>query len=433
MPPAWPRPAVAWYATGVLTVAYTLAYVDRQILSMLVGPIKADLGLSDTQVGLLQGFAFAVFYTLVGIPLGRLADRTDRRRLIAWGIFLWSLATAVCGFARTYLQLFAARVGVGVGEAALSPAAYSLIADSFPPAQRGRALGVYSMGVYLGIGLAAIVGGAVIGALASRPPLALPLVGEVGGWRAAFLIVGLPGLLVALWVRSLPEPARRDTGPQHGESLSAVVQFVRAHGALFAGHFAGFALLALSFNAMAFWLAPYLERVHGLAPAEFGTTLGVILAVGGAAGILSGGVLADRLRRRGVADAELWPGVLSAIAIWPMGLLTTQASSGSAALAWFAAFMFASSFPFAAAAASLQALAPNRLRGQVSALYLFVVNLAGVGLGTFLAGFVTDFAFGDEARVGDSLSWIVGVAAPCAALLLNAARRPYARLVQAPE
>jgi MFS family permease len=432
MPSAWPRPAVAWYATGVLTVAYTLAYVDRQILSMLVGPIKAELGLSDTQVGLLQGFAFAVFYTLVGIPLGRLADRTDRRRLMAWGIFLWSLATAVCGFARTYGQLFAARVGVGVGEAALSPAAYSLIADSFPPAQRGRALGVYSMGVYLGIGLAAMVGGAVIGALASRPPVTLPIVGPVGGWRMAFLVVGVPGLLVALWVRSLNEPARRDAGVPRAESSSAVLAFVRQHRGLLAGHFTGYALLALVFNAMAFWLAPYLERVHGLAPANFGTTLGLILAIGGAAGILSGGVLADRLRRRGVADAELWPGVLSAIAIWPLGLLTTQAGSGAAALAWFAAFMFASSFPFAAAAASLQALTPNRLRGQVSALYLFVVNLAGVGLGTFLAGFVTDFAFGDEGRVGDSLSWIVGLAAPCAALLLNSARRPYARLAHAP-
>jgi MFS family permease len=210
-----------------------------------------------------------------------------------------------------------------------------------------------------------------------------------------------------------------------------VTAFVRRHRALLAGHFAGYALLALTFNAMAFWLAPYLERAHGLSPARFGMTLGLILAVGGAAGILSGGALADWLRRRGVADAELWPGVLSAIAIWPLGLLTTQASSGGAALAWFAAFMFASSFPFAAAAASLQALAPNRLRGQISALYLFVVNLAGVGLGTFLAGFITDFAYGDELRVGDSLAWIVGLSAPCAALLLNAVRRPYARLALA--
>jgi MFS family permease len=249
----------------------------------------------------------------------------------------------------------------------------------------------------------------------------------------AFLVVGVPGLMVALWVRSLREPARRDSGvaAAPSDSFAEVIAFVRDHRALLAGHFAGYALLALTFNAMAFWLAPYLERVHGLAPASFGTRLGLILAIGGAAGILSGGVLADRLRRRGVADAELWPGVLSALAIWPLGLLTTQASSGAAALGWFAAFMFASSFPFAAAAASLQAVAPNRLRGQLSALYLFVVNLAGVGLGTFLAGFVTDFAFGDESRVGDSLAWIVGLAAPCAALLLNAVRRSYARVARA--
>jgi MFS family permease len=426
--PDWPRPAYAWYATGVLMLAYTLSYIDRQILSMLVGPIKADLGLSDTQIGLLQGFAFAVFYTFVGIPMGRLADRGDRRRIIAWGIFFWSVATAACGLAKSYWQLFLARVGVGVGEAALSPAAYSMLADSFPAHQRGRALGVYSMGVYLGIGLAAIIGGAVVGGLATRPPLQVPLVGELAAWHVAFLVVGLPGVALALWVRTLREPARRGlaAGAPAEVPLGEVLAFLRGHWTLFAGHFLGFSLLALTFNAVAFWMPPYLQRVHGLTPGEFGTPFGLILAIAGAAGILAGGVLADRLRRRGLDDAELWPGIVSALAIWPLGVLTTQAADGWTSLAWFAAFMFASSFPFAAAASGLQAVAPNRLRGQVSALYLFAINLAGIGLGTFLTGFFNDYVYADESRVGDSLAWIVSLGAPLSALLLFLARRPYA-------
>jgi MFS family permease len=287
---------------------------------------------------------------------------------------------------------------------------------------------VYSMGVYLGIGLAAIIGGAVVGGLADRPPLQVPLVGELASWHIAFLIVGLPGVLLALWVRTLREPIRRGiTADTRSEvPLAEVVGFLKANRLLFGGHFLGFSLLALAFNAVAFWMPPYLQRVHGLSPAEFGTPFGLILAIGGAAGIYAGGVFADLLRRRGLADAELWPGIAGALAIWPLGVLTAQAGSGEAALAWFAAFMFASSFPFAAAAAGLQAAAPNRLRGQVSALYLFSVNLAGIGLGSFLTGFINDYVFGDELRIGDSLAWIVAISAPLAALLLVGARRPYA-------
>ena len=427
---SWPPASQAWYATVVLTVAYTLSYVDRQILSMLVEPIKRDLQVSDTQIGLLQGFAFAVFYTLVGLPLGRLADRGDRRRIIAWGIFFWSLATALCGLARSYTQLFLARIGVGVGEAALGPAAYSLIADSFPPERRGRALGLYSTGVYLGIGLAAIIGGAVVGTLSARPPLQLPLLGELAAWHATFLLVGLPGLLVALWAASLREPPRRLATPSAttAATTAEALTFLRAHRGFLAAHFLGFSMLTLAFNAVVFWMAPYLIRVHGLAPAEFGARLGLVLAIGGAAGIFAGGWLADTLRRRGDAGAELWPGLLSAGAILPFGLATTQAGSGAAALAAFAGFMFASSFAFAAAAAALQVVTPNRLRGQVSALYLFCVNLAGIGVGSFLTGWLNDSVFADPNRVGDSMAWVVGVSAPLTMLLLWLARSRYLRL-----
>ena len=249
----------------------------------------------------------------------------------------------------------------------------------------------------------------------------------------AFLIVGLPGLLLALWVRSLREPLRQGIAPEADTAplLAEVLGFVRRHLRLFGAHFLGFSMLTLAFNAVAFWMPPYLQRTHGLAPGEFGTALGLTLALGGAAGILAGGVFADWLRRRGVADAEIWPGIVSALAIWPLGIATSQAPDGSTSLALFAGFMFFSSFAFAAAAAALQSAAPNRMRGQVSAVYLFCVNLAGIGLGSFLTGFVNDYVYADELRVGDSMSWIVGVAAPLAATLLWAARRPYAERLAA--
>ena len=182
----WPRPGIAWYAVVILVVAFIFSFVDRIIISMLVEPLKADLGLSDTQLGLLQGPAFALFYALVGLPIGRWADRYSRRAIIAWGISIWSVMTAVCGLARNFLQLFLARVGVGVGEAALSPAAYSMIADYFPREKLGRAVGVYQAGAFFGAGLSFLVGGLVIQAVAKAGEISLPVIGEVQAWQMVF-------------------------------------------------------------------------------------------------------------------------------------------------------------------------------------------------------------------------------------------------------
>jgi len=406
-------------------LAYTLSYIDRQILSMLVEPIKADLDISDTQIGLLQGLAFAVFYTLIGIPMGRLADNGNRKKLMAWGIFFWSFATAICGLAKTFGQLFVARVGVGVGEAALGPAAYSTLADLFPPERRSRAIGVYSIGVYLGIGLAAVIGGQVIGALADSPPVAVPLVGQLAAWHITFLVVGTPGLLVAIWVATLREPQRRGAERVSLPVKEVIVFLLGKQRRLFATHFLGFSMLTLLFNATVFWMAPYLMRVHGMTAQQFGTQLGLTLALAGGIGIYAGGVFADLLRRRGITTAELWPGIVSACGVVPFGIGTAQVASGPTALALFAGFMFFSSFAFAAAATAISIVCPNRLRGQISAIYLFFVNLAGIGVGSFLTGFFNDYVFEDPDRVGDSIAWIIAIAAPLALLLLALCMTPY--------
>ena len=202
------HPAYAWYVVAVLMLAYVCSFVDRQVLALMVPAVRRDLGISDTQMSLLMGLSFALFYSILGLPIGRLADRSSRRRIIVWGIAVWSVMTALCGAARNYWQLFLARMGVGVGEAALSPPAYSLIADYFPKDRLGTAIGVYSLGIYLGSGLAMMLGGWVTGRVAAAAMWTLPLIGEVRPWQAVFFVIGLPGLLLALWVGTLREPAR---------------------------------------------------------------------------------------------------------------------------------------------------------------------------------------------------------------------------------
>ncbi|MFY9571890.1 MAG: MFS transporter, partial [Blastocatellia bacterium] len=206
-----PYPAIgyAWYVVGVLTLVYIFSFIDRQILSLLVRPIRRDLGISDFQMSLLMGFSFALFYTFFGLPLGRLADSRSRRTIIAAGFTVWSIMTAACGLARNFAHMLLLRMGVGVGEAALSPAAYSMITDYFPPRRRATAISVYSMGIYIGSGLAFIVGGLVAGAASAQETWDLPLVGATRPWQVVFFIVGLPGVLLALLMYTVREPVRR--------------------------------------------------------------------------------------------------------------------------------------------------------------------------------------------------------------------------------
>ena len=206
---AWPKPAVAWYGVVVLLLAYTFAYVDRAILTVLVEPIQRDLHINDTQIALLHGFAFVIFYVTLGVPLGFVADRTNRKRLIVGSIAVWSLMTAACGLTSTFASLFAARIGVGIGEAGLSPASYSLISDQFPPSRRSSALGVYTLGIYFGSGLAILAGGLVVGLIGVQPTVTAPLIGVVKSWQLVFFVVGLPGLLVAALAATVREPVRR--------------------------------------------------------------------------------------------------------------------------------------------------------------------------------------------------------------------------------
>jgi len=419
----WPRPAVGWYAVTVLTVAYVLSFIDRSILTLLVGPIRADLGITDTQISLLHGLAFAIFYTTLGIPIALLADRLNRRNIIAIGIAVWSVATAVCGLARSFWELFAARVSVGVGEAALSPAAYSMIADLFPPQRLGRALAVYTVGAFAGAGLAYLIGGAVVGAVSGAQSVTVPLLGEVRTWQMVFFLVGWPGLLVALWMLTVREPARRHQRPLGASNSIAAalldcLRHMRLHWQAYTAHLLGFALLGLVFNATIAWMPSYLIRVFALVPAQAGFWVGITLLVFGTAGVLTGGWLTDRWSARGHPDAAMRVGLTCAVCTVPFALTATIVPSLSTGIVLFAGLIFFTSMPFGAAAVAIQILTPPLMRATASSMYLCVLNLIGLGAGPTLVALFTDYLFGDDAAVGRSMALTAAlVLLPAIALL----------------
>lgn len=429
----WPSAGKAWYAIFVLTVVYILAFIDRGILSLLVGPIRADLGLSDTQISLLHGFAFALFYTTFGVPIALLSDRLNRRNIIAIGIAVWSAATAVCGLARSFAQLFLARVGVGVGEAALSPSAYSMIADLFPPHRLGRAVAVYTIGAFAGSGLAFIIGGAIVGSVATADSVTLPLFGELKPWQFVFIVVGLPGIPMALWLLSIIEPARRR--PVATGKLSAALRenmgYMRVHWQVYVSHFIGFSLIALVFNAAVAWLPAYLMRIHGLAASGAGFWFGSILLVAGVAGVLFGGWWADRMSATGRPDGTMRVGMYAAIATIPFALTATIVPSLTLSLVLIAGLMFVTTLPYGAAAAALQIVTPGNMRATASALYLCILNIFGIGCGPTIVALATDRIFENDLAVGKSLALVGVVIAPLAAIVIAWGLPHFRRLVEA--
>ena len=428
----WPSPARAWYTVSILFLAYAFSFVDRTILSLLVGPIRADLRISDTQVSLLHGFAFAIFYTLLGIPIARLADRSSRRIIVSWSAIAWSLACAACGFARSFWQLFLGRIGVGVGEAGLSPAAYSMLADLFPERRLALPMSVYTSAIYIGAGLSLIIGGAVIGAAAHWTVPNLPLIGVMRPWQVVFVVVGLPGLVLGALMWTVAEPARHSAGPrQTDRSIAATVGHLREHAQAYAGHILGFTLISVIYNVAVAWGPTFLIRRLGTSTPQAGLLLGLVILIGGVGGVLLGGAIADLLRRRGQLDATLTVGILSALCAAPSGAAAFRMSRLTPFVLLFGIMLFGASMAFGAAAAGLQSLTPNTMRAQASAVYLFTLNILAVGIGPTAAALVTDHWFHDDLRVGDSVSLVICAAAPLALLMLLGARKPFIACVRA--
>lgn len=425
--PPYPRAAAAWYLVGVLIVANILSFVDRQILALLIGPIRADLGISDTAISLLHGFAFTILYSCLGLPLGRYVDRGGRRTLIVAGVLVWSVMTMACGLADSYWQLFAARIGVGIGEAALAPAAYSMIADTFRPERRGVALGVYTSGIYLGIGAALTLGGLVIAATSQRPEVSLPLVGTVRAWQAAFLLVGLPGLLAAPLILTLREPARRAVPGRTGTvGPEDALRYLAANRRTFLFTFLAYDCFALAAYAVGTWVPTLFIRIHHWTIAEAGLFYGATIMATGLAGGVVGGLFGDRLTA-GRQDGRLRLSILC-VPAW-MAAVALAAATGNPwlALAAFGVSGFFSSVLNCIGPTVVQDMTPSRLRGQATAFYFFAQNLLSLTVGPTAVALVTDHVFGDPAALPRSMAVIALPAILLGGLFAHVARAPFRR------
>src|SRR5271169_6098207 len=351
----YPSSFAAWYSVAVLMLMYIFSFIDRTTISLLVEPMKRDLHISDTQIGMLQGLAFALLYTFLGLPIARLSDRHSRRAIIAGGVFIWSIMATLCGLARSAVQLFIARVGVGVGEAALSPAAYSIITDSFPRSKLGGAFGVYNVGITIGAGTALLVGGIVVGAVSGAgATYTLPLFGPVHAWQMVFILTGAPGILLPLLLLTFREPKRRgllptasNRGPEAAPSkppLREVLSYAWQNRKFYGLHFVAMALLAMAGYATASWLPTALIRAYGVSPGLAGKMIGVSTILMNSSGMLLAGVLCDRLTKRGWKDAPI---VVAAISASGIAVLSSfPPFMPTVPLVWVALFVAGITFNF---------------------------------------------------------------------------------------
>jgi len=427
-PAAQPGGPYAWWVVSVLILSYAFSFIDRQALTLMVDPIRKTLHITDTQLSLLHGFAFALFYTVMGIPIGRMVDQKRRTYIIAAGIVVWSLMTAACGLARNFAQMFLARIGVGVGEAALSPGAYSLIGDWFPPGQRTLAMSLYLSAAYVGSGLATMIGGALI---ASMPAFEAPVVGHLEPWQAVFVAIGLPGVLVAALVLTLREPPRTSVKEGVQPRFAEVLRHMGRHKLAYFSLIVGYALFGLLWNGSVAWLPTYFMRTFGWTTAEVGVRYGLIVAIGGVLGAVAGGGIATTMRTRGRADANIRIGLIALALTAPAGLVATLAGDQWVAFAFTFVFLFGCSMPFGAAAAAVQEITPNQMRGQVSAIYLLALSLVGMGFGPTIVASFTDQVFASDLAVGKSMALMQVIAGPISGVILWVACGAYRKALAA--
>ncbi len=428
-------PAQAWYAVAILTIANVSGFVDRQILSLLVEPIKRDLQVTDTQVSLLMGLGFVMFYSLLGLPIGRWVDRGHRPRIVALGAMVWSLMTMLTGTARSYAHLFLARVGVGAGEATLGPAAVSIIAGQFPPRRLGVAMSTYMMGTFLGSGVAYALGAYVVGRVDKPGLVTVPLVGDVFPWQLVFFFVGLPGLLVALLALTIKEP--RDFRV-HAEAGSAaqqapfadVIAYLRANARTVGALSLGFACSSSVNYGVGAWLATFLIRTHAWTVLEAGTLMGILTFTLGPIGVLLGGRLTDRWSQKGHIDAPLRVGMLGALGMLVFAGLYPLVPSSVLAAAMLVPVNIFAAMPWGAANAAIAEAMPPHMRGQGSAMYQLVVNLLSGALGPTAVALLTDNVFRDPLAIRYSLSLSAVIGMSLAIALLAWARPAFRTTVQ---
>ncbi len=416
--------AAEWRTLVMLLVIYTLAYLDRQILTLLVDPIRGDLDVSDVEMGFLQGLGFVLFYALCGPFVGWMVDRYNRRMVIFAGVIVWSMSTAASGFANTYTHLLIARFGVGAGEAALLPAAYSIISDMVDKSRLGRAMGIFSLGGIAGGALSYAAGGALITYAGQLAGADLPLIGALRDWQLVFLAIGALGVPMAFLAFAFPDPGRRrQTGFAADKAVPASPPHFRQHWRFYACHFTAFSLFCFLAAATMAWSATYMMREFAWTVGGVGALLGIKTLVAGAVGMVGGGLLADWLVRRGFQDAHMrmYIYIMPVYAI--AGLVAFLSPDMWVAFAGLVVVGLISPFIAVAAAALQLATIPER-RGIASAGFLLVYNLIGFGLGPAMVALASRLVLGEGDNLGPGLALAFAVLPPTIMILLALGLRP---------
>ena len=430
----YPLLGVASYALVLLFLAYVLSFIDRQILSLLVGPIREQFGITDFEYSLLQGAAFALLYTFAGLPLGRLADRMSRKWVIAGSVAFWSLATMACGVAKNFSQLFAARMAVGAGEAGLAPPAYSIITDSFRPVHFGFAMAFYKSAVKVGGALALILGGILIDFYTDYGAFELPLVGTVQPWQATLMTVGFPGLLLALLIATMIEPTRKDViATDTGDlqlPIKTVARFLWQRKRTYLALFMGSSMLAMAGYGSAAWYPEFFVRNYGVSKTEAGSSFGLIILVGGSLGVMLGPAISNWLANRGHTDSYVRAIMYASIvAVFPAVAAPLMPTMNLTLILLFPATLFGGAY-LGVMAASFQPITPNQMRGQTTAMYIFVTNIFGMAVGTSILAAFTDFLYQDDGKLHYSIATANAIFYPAAVCLFAYCLKGYRRSVE---
>lgn len=424
----WPSASIGWAYVAVLSVANIISFIDRQILTLLVEPIKEDLGLSDTHIGIVHGATFALFYTTLGVVIAKLSDRYRRRNIVLTGIVAWSIATALCGLTRNFWQLFVARVGVAAGEATLAPATFSILSDCFPPDRRSGPFGVFSIGASAGAGISLLFGGLVVTAIGD-----LHLFG-LRPWQVVFLVVACLGLIPFLALKLLPEVPRRGNPVSATQADGAsFLRFTVGNIGTYAPIFLAYASVSAVVLGYGTWMPAYLMRNFDLSVGAVGVLLGPFLLAGGILGAVLGGFTTDRLERSSKRDRKADVLVVASVGVLPFGAAPFFAIPLSMALICAAAVFAVGTIAVGPVVAMLQQVTPGHFRARLSAVYLLTTNLVGLGLGAVVVALLTDHLFGNPKAVGQSLGLVSTLAAVSAIALSLLARRRYQAAVVVPD
>ncbi len=415
----WPSETKGWYVTFIFLFAFIFSLIDRQILNLLVIPIQNDLLLSDTQISLLQGFAFVITYVLLSVPIGRLVDKFNRIKIMISGVVIWSITTFTCGLSRNFYELLFARMGVGAGEAALSPAAWSVLADYFRPERLSFPISIYLMGPYLGAGLAMILGAYVLDLTSGREAIYIPLIGSLAPWQITFIIVSLPGIIITGLLLTVKEPKRKNikSNSEKIPNWSEVISFMLLNKRIYTSLHIATPFLVIMLYGLQAWSPTILVRVYDWELSNAGRVYGLIALLFGSTGVICGPLLSKVLKNLSISSSGLKVCVLGvSLAGISISLLPFQNDSFYA-LICIAIASFCIPLPLALVTTIMQEVTPNPMRGVVNGMYVVSTNVIGLAIGPFLVAFGTDYIFNDPNLIAYSLSLVAVIVAPIGSIL----------------